>query len=349
MSARSEADNPRCWPAQTSEDDQAAVVVRRFGGPEVLELTTAEMPHPASGEVLIKVEAAAANFADVQRRRGGYVDTPELPYIPGRDAVGVVVAGGGSAARLLGKRVAAFTRTGTYAQYAVAPTVLTFPVPQGLPSEVAAACLTPLTAALDLVRLARLRRNDSVLILAAAGGVGAMLVQVVARRGPHRLIGAVGSQAKVAYARTIGCSVVLEYESAHFGEQVLEMTEGGASVVFDAVGGADFTDRVRELLRPNGRVILFGSAAGRPAPPDLGELIANSKGLLGYNAAVVRRDHPEVARRTALTALRLLNERKIKPPPIRRFVFQEARSAHELLETRRTVGRLVLMPKDVSA
>lgn len=319
-----------------------AIVMRRVGGPEVLEWMEWPAPVPRDGDVLIQVHASGVNYADTEWRRAKYRPTP-LPWIPGSEGAGVVVgAGAGVDPDWRGRRVAFFAPppavSGSYAELATCPVSALMPLPERLDFVTAAAIPQQGLTALLLVRdAARIRAGQVVLIHAAAGGVGLLVIQI-ARRIGARVLGSVSSDAKADAVRAAGGEPLRHGDD--LVERVRALTDGrGVDVVLDSIGRPT-QDQSLAMLAPYGELIHFGDAGGLPAPVDPDDLYARSLkvGAFGLDehhdpagAAQARRDLMTWASDGSLTF------RVDRTLPL-----AEAAEAHRLLEGRATIGKLVL-------
>jgi len=318
-----------------------AIVVQSLGRPEVLQVADVPQPSAGAGEVLVRVRAVGVNFSETERRRGVYA-TPALPWIPGREAAGEVVGVGASVEPgLIGARVAWFSphSSGTYAEFATVPSSALFRFAAELPFEVMAALPAQGLTAHGLVRMAALRPGQTVLVLAAAGGLGQILVQL-ARRAGARVIGAVSSPHKQDAVAALGAEVIPAYE--RFDQVARSMTSGhGVDVVFDSVGRATHAESLAALAR-YGRLICYGDASGLPPPIDVEALYSRSLqvGAFGLDTE----QDPEgfdLARRELVDALR---DGSLRLSVSRSFPLAQAAAAHAEIESRRTTGKLVLVP-----
>jgi NADPH2:quinone reductase len=319
-----------------------AIVVKSIGGPEVLQL--ADIPEPASpgaGEVLVKIEAVGVNFADTERRRGVY-SVPLLPWVPGREAAGVVVAAGaGVDTALVGARVAycAPRASGSYAELATVPASALFRFETELPFDVMAALPQQGLTAHGVLQLAALRPGQTALVLAAAGGVGQMLVQL-ARRAGARVLGVVSTPAKRDAVAALGAEVITGYED--FDEATRSLTAGrGVDVVFDSVGRATQVASFASLAR-YGQLIYYGDASGLPPPIDVDSLYGRSLrvGAFGLDIDL----DPEGTDRARRDLASALCRGELRVSIFRSFALAEAAAAHIEIESRKTTGKIVLVP-----
>lgn len=319
-----------------------AVVMASAGGPEVLRLVEVPPPvGPAPGEVLIDVRAVGVNFADTERRRGVYA-RPPVPSIPGREAAGIVAGvGAGVDPALLGARVAYFSprASGSYAEQATAPASSLFRFDTELPFEVMAALPLQGLTAHGVLRQANVRSGQTALVLAAAGGVGQILVQL-ARRAGARVIGVVSSPDKRGAVASHGADVITGYDGA--AQAALALTAGrGVDVVFDSVGRA--TQAVSfAVLAPHGLLLYYGDASGMPAPIDVDSLYARSLQVGAFGLDIERDAEATAAARRDLVAALAAGELRVSVQ--KSFPLAGAAAAHAAMESRRTTGKIVLIP-----
>jgi NADPH2:quinone reductase len=252
-------------------DLMRAVVVTEPGGPDVLEVQELPRPEPGAGQVLVEVAASGVNFIDVYKRQGVY--PMPVPFVMGEECAGRVVAvGAGVTESAVGDAVAAASTPGTHATHAVIDAARAVPVPDGVPLDVAgAAMLQGMTAHYLVNSTYPLTADETVLLHAAAGGVGQLLVQFAKAKGA-RVIGTVGSAAKVAIARERGADEVIRYDEVDdLAAAVREVAPDGVDVVYDSVGKATF-DASLASLRPRGMLVLVGGSSGQVPPFDIQRL-----------------------------------------------------------------------------
>jgi NADPH:quinone reductase len=309
-----------------------AVVVTRYGGPEVLELRDVPDPDPRDGAVLVEVEAAGVNFRDIYEREGAYPGEP--PFIAGAEGAGTVAA--------TGERVAWKAGTGSYAERAAVPEREAVPIPEGVSTELAAAALLQGTTAHYLATsVYPVREGDTVVVHAAAGGVGLLLTQVVKLRGGH-VIATTSTEEKAALAREAGADEAIGYDG--FGERVRELTDGeGASAVFDGVGRATFEGGLASL-RPRGAMVLYGSASGWPDPVDPQRLAAASLYLTRPVLQHYTASREELLARAG-DVFDWIGSGRLHVRIGGRSPLAEARRTQEDLAARRTTGKLLLLPR----
>jgi NADPH2:quinone reductase len=324
-----------------------AVIVEEFGGPEVLKLHQVERPVPGRGEVLLRTLMTSVNFADTKMRRSSYRNR-KPPFIPGFDGVGIVEALGEGVSQLqLGQRVAAYMLGGSYADLTLSNETLCYPIPDEVSAVDAAGIGVFITAANALNWAARLARNETVLIQAAAGGVGSSAVQLARLMGAGTIFGTVGSDDKKAVVEELGADVVINYRKESFVERIMEETDGkGVDVVLDTVGGA-VLEQSLECLDDFGRVVTFGHSTGEAASITSKPLHRHNRAVIGYSSGGYRKHRPQLLRPTAQFVIDLLEEQRLKLLCGGRFSFEDAAKAHELVENRRSLGKILLSPHPV--
>ncbi|GIW26061.1 quinone oxidoreductase [Meiothermus sp.] len=320
-----------------------AIVVEQNGPPENLLYREVPDPTPQAGQVLLRTTLTSLNYADVQARRGGYEAGSPPPFIPGLDAVGIVEAlGEGVEGLQVGQRVVAFADGGSYAEKVLARAVLVYPLPSELSDEAVSGLTALVTAYNTLTWAGRLQPGETVLVHAAAGGVGSLAVQMAKALGAQRVIGTVGSPAKVAFVRNLGADEVLCYES--FAEQVLELTQQkGADLILDSVAGQVFQQGM-QCLAPFGRMVVYGHASGQAGTFETKPLHRQTKAVIGYSSGHYRRSRPELLRPSVEAVFELLKAGTIRLEVGARFKLQEAPRAHALMENRSNVGKILLYP-----
>ena len=320
-----------------------SIQVAEVGGPEVLTLVDAPVPNPKANEALVQIEAAGVNFIDVYFREGRY--PAPLPFINGQEAAGLVVAVGPDVTTLrLGDRVAYSSTLGSYAEYAAVPADRLVKIPDELDfNQAAAAMLQGMTAHYLSHSTYPIKTDDTVLIHAAAGGVGLLLVQMAKKLGA-RIIATAGSKEKAQLARDAGADEVIVYSEEDFETETRRLTEGqGVHVVYDGVGKDTF-EKDLNVLRPRGYLVLFGGASGAVPPFDLqeltkhGSLFVTRPSLQHY---VATREELE---QRANDVLQMILRGDLKLRIHKTYPLAEAETAHRDLEGRKTTGKLLLIP-----
>ena len=320
-----------------------AVAVRATGGPEVLELDKIDAPAPAAGELVVSVAAAGVNYTDTYHRTGAY--PRDLPFVPGLEGAGTVVAvGEGVTEFTAGDRVAWADAPGSYAQQVAVRATAAFPVPDGIEDEVAAAAmLQGLTAHYLVTSTYPVKPGDTVLVHAAAGGMGLLLVQLVKARG-GKVIGTVSTPEKEALAREAGADEVIRYTETSFPDAVASLTGGlGVAAVYDGVGATTFDGSLASLAR-RGVLALYGAASGPVPPVDPQRLNAAGSVFLTRPALAHHIATPDEFRWRCEELFQAISGGRISVRIGGRYPLADARRAHEDLEARRTTGKLLLIP-----
>lgn len=319
-----------------------AVRVHEFGGPEVLRLDDIEVPRPGPGQALVKLAFSGVNFLDIQYRVGRAHAT-QFPFVNGSEAAGVVDSvGDGVTGVTSGDRVAWTMILGTYAEYAVVPAARLVPLPAKIDFKTAAAAmLQGMTAHYLTHSTYPLGPGDTALVHAAAGGVGALIVQAAKLRGA-KVIATVGTDAKAEIARSIGADEVIVYTKQDFEAEAKRLTNNrGVDVVYDAVGRSTF-DKSLGSLRPRGYLALFGFASGPVTPFDPASLGTRGSLFLtrpGLNQYIATRE--ELLER-AEAVFNWLQEGALKLRLDRVLPLGQAAEAHRALEARETSGKILL-------
>lgn len=319
-----------------------AVEAKAAGGPEVLEVVERDLPSPGPGQILVRHAAVGLNFIDTYHRSGLY--PVKYPQVLGLEAAGHVEAVGEGVTRFaVGDRVAYNGTMGAYAEASVVPADRAVKVPDGVDLDVAAAALLKgMTAEFLVRRCFTVQAGQTVLVHAAAGGVGQILVQWAKALGAS-VIATVGSEAKAEIVRGLGADHVILYDHEDVAARVAEITgEAGVPVVYDGVGAATFQGSLKSLGR-RGVLVTYGNASG-PVPPfaplELGAKSAFITRPRLFDYIVTTEELDESA--TAL--FEVLASGAVKIDIGQRFPLAEARAAHEALEGRKTTGATVLVP-----
>ena len=321
-----------------------AVVVTEFGSPEVLKYMTVDIPSMGANQVLIRVQATSVNFADIKSRYGRYHGATNPPFIPGLDAAGIIEAVGSDVLHLKpGQRVIAFPSMGSYAEYIVADESLTFVLPDNVDFDTAAACpIVSFTSYKLLADVARLSVGETVLIHAAAGGIGTTAIQLAKILGAGCVIGTVGNEAKIATALEAGADHVICYEEVDFAEKVNELTGGrGADVILDS-GSGWVSEKSLECLATFGRLAHFGNSSGEVGQFKTKDLHASCRSVLGFSLGTTRKERPHLLRDAADRVLGYLAEDRLKMKIGKRFALREAADAHRWVESRKSTGKVLL-------
>ena len=319
-----------------------AIQVKRAGGPEVLELVKLPVPEAKGAEAVVKIVAAGVNFIDVYYREGRYKAV--MPFVPGQEAAGDVVAVGSNVTNLkVGDRVAYTMVLGSYAEYSAVAADRLVKIPEGVSYQQAAAVmLQGMTAHYLSHDTYPLKKGETALVHAAAGGVGLLLVQMAHGIGA-RVIGTVSTEEKAKLAREAGADDVILYTQTDFEAETRRLTGGrGVDVVYDSVGKTTF-EKGLDILRPRGYMVLFGGSSGPVPPFDLiqlsqkGSLYVTRPTLTHY---VATREDLEMR---AGAVFSMIATGKLKLRIAHTYPLEDATQAHRDLEARRTTGKLLLL------
>nr|WP_156001652.1 NADPH:quinone oxidoreductase family protein [Streptomonospora sp. PA3] len=325
-----------------------ALRVHETGEPrDVLRLEEVEQPRPGPGQVLVRVRGAAVNFPDALLCRGMYQVKPPLPFTPGVELCGEVVeAGEGVAAIEAGARVlgSAELPAGAFADYALMSADAVFPAPESLTDDEAACLFIGYqTGWFALHRRAHLREGETVLVHAAAGGVGSAAVQLAKAAGA-RVVGVVGGPEKANTAAALGADVVVDRRSEDFVGAVKEYTGGrGADVVFDPVGG-DAYERSTKCIAFEGRIVVVGFAGGTIPTPGLNHALIKNYSILGLHWGLYRQRAPETIPEAHERLTELADQGLVKPLVSERLSAADLPAGVQRLAGGETVGRLVFTP-----
>jgi len=327
-----------------------AVRVHELGGPEMLRYEEISEPRPGPGEVLVKVAAAGVNFLDIYYRSGfhwGGHHSHVLPYIPGAEAAGTVIEVGPDVEGIAaGDRVAygISNGSGSYAEFYAVPSWHLFKLPGSADfSTAAAVMLQGMTAHYLTHSTYTVKPNDYVLIHAAAGGTGLLLVQIAKMRGA-RVIGTVSSEEKARFATAAGADAMINYTKQDFSVEVKKLTDGkGVNVVYDSVG-KDTYEQSLDCLAPLGCLVIFGQASG-PVPP-FDTAVLNAKGSLSLARPSLTHNvasHADVAWRAG-DLFKWIETGKLHVKIGKTFSLANASEAHCEMESRRSAGKILLVP-----
>jgi NADPH:quinone reductase-like Zn-dependent oxidoreductase len=316
-----------------------------YGDPDVLTIEEAEIPTPGPGQVLIRAEAIGANFVDTKFRRGpssGAIFQRPLPGKLTGDVVGTVEAAGlGVDTQQVGRRVAGLAED-AFADYIVADAQWLAPIPDGL--DLGAASMLPMGApvALRTLRTGRLAPGETVLIHAAAGGIGHLAVQLAKLLGAGTVIATAGSPAKLDFVRKCGADIAIDYTDSDWSDQVRKAAPRGVDVVLDSVGG-ETLQRSFDVLAPFGRIVIYGAASGELTSLPVTNLFA-LKSVAGFSLIAWRAADPEQARQEMTEVAEYSTAGQLHTAVHARLPLAEAAAAHRLLEDRSQLGRVLLLP-----
>jgi NADPH2:quinone reductase len=321
-----------------------AIEVTEFGDDSVLEQVERDRPEPGPGEVLIDVEAVGLNFADVMQRRGHYHGGPEPPYVPGMEAAGTIAETGEGVGREEGERVVAMLDGGGYAEYATAPALALFDVPEQISfAEAAGFPVQFLTAYHCLHGWGGLDEDDDVLVHAAAGGVGTAAVQLASRHGAT-VYGTASTSEKLALAERLGCDHPINYTETDFAAETDDLAGGdGLDLVLDGVGGDTFRESV-DAVAPFGTIVAYGAASGEPGTVDTATLLFGNKSVEGFHLGRAMQRDPERIYEAVPELSGMLASGDLEVVVGQTFALEDAAAAHRALEGRETTGKVVLEP-----
>jgi NADPH:quinone reductase len=320
-----------------------AIQVKQPGGPEAMELVDLPVPQPKPNEAVVKLAASGVNFIDVYNREGRY--KAPLPFVLGQEGAGTVTAvGSGVKSVKTGDRVAWTGLLGSYAEYTAVPADRLVPIPSGVSEQqAAAAMLQGMTAHYLSHDTYPLKRGETALVHAAAGGVGLLLVQMAHQIGA-RIIATVSTEEKAKLAREAGADEIILYTQADFEAETKRLTGGkGVDVVYDSVGKTTF-DKGLNLLRPRGMMVLYGGSSGAVPPFDL--IALSQKGSLFVTRPTL--GHYTLTRDELMSrsgaVFAMMASGKLKLRIEHKYPLAEAQRAHRDLEGRKTTGKLLLIP-----
>jgi len=319
--------------------------VSEFGDSGVLEHVEIERPSPGEGEILVEVKSAGVNYADTMRRRNQYLEETPLPFVPGSEIAGTVAELGPGAEDVSeGDRVVTLLGTGGYADYAVVSAQNLIPIPDKMDFDEAAAIpLQGLTAYHVLKTSGMLEEGESVVVHAAAGGVGTLAVQMAKLMDANPVIATASTQEKLDLAKELGADVLINYTEDDWPEQVREATGGeGADVILEMVGG-DFIQKNLECLATFGRVVVYGAASGERGSLVPMNLMYKNHTVAGFYLPQIM-SRPELFGPSLKEMLGWISSGDLKLTVSARYPLEQASEAHEALEGRQTTGKIVLNP-----
>jgi NADPH2:quinone reductase len=347
---------------------QRRIIITHYGGPDAIRIIEEDYPEPKKGEVRVKVLAAGVSLPDIMARAGIHPETPNVPFTPGWDLVGMVDKNGESVSGVEpGQLVAAMPVHGAYTEFICLPQQELVPVPSGLDVvEAVSLILNYITAYQMLHYSAKVKKSQSILIHGAAGGVGTALLQLGALAG-LKMYGTCSSR-NAQTVSELGATPI-DYKQQNFVKEIHRLTHEGIDVVFDPIGGAHLWQS-RKALRRGGKVVGYGLitsirgeglTSGKPGRRQRfrgtaifglyilgGWILPGHKRVIPYSIQTLKRLKPGMFRQDLLALFDLLQQKKIKPIIAQRFPLTEARQAQELLEKGGVVGKIVLITGDSS-
>ncbi|SOC42746.1 quinone oxidoreductase family protein [Ureibacillus acetophenoni] len=317
-----------------------AVIQHEFGDANVLTYSDIDIPTIAEHEVLIKAVYTSVNYADIKKRIGNK-GKGKFPLMLGLDVAGVVQEVAPGSPFSVGDRVIAFPKNGSYAEYVVANEKLVYKIPDNLPfEEVAAMPTVSILSYMLLYEIGHVKTTDTIVIHSAAGGVGSMLTQLAKLMGVHKIIGTVGNLDKAPYVKSLGADMVCTYKT--FTEQVLiETANVGANVIFDSVAG-DVTQRSLECLAFYGTLVQFGNSSGNAGTIKTSDVHSSCRNVKGFSLGTTRELDPERLLPAAEKVIDLFATNKISLPIAKVFDLEDAVLAHQLIESRKYVGKVLI-------
>ncbi|MFC2086759.1 zinc-binding dehydrogenase [Bacteroidota bacterium] len=340
-----------------------AIFLKKFGASqEAFEIMETELPVPGPTELIIKVESFGLNFADVMARKGLYKQTPNLPTILGFDIAGIVHAVGREVKDLsIGQKVAAMTRFGGYAEYAKTSANAVIPIPEGMNFNTASALTTQGAAAYYCTSyIARLREGDHILVHAAAGGLGNLIVQIAKRKGC--IIFGTASSSKLEMLKENGVDYPIDYRKVDFENEIRKILPNrGLDIVYDNIGGKSFGKGFR-LLDTGGKIISYGVASRNSGkkPSKFGilkiirgfgyyspiTLLRNSKSIIGVNLLRLGDHKPELIQYCLREFVKLVENETVIPRIDKVYKVQQIADAHDYLEARLSTGKIAVVWKN---
>ncbi|MFJ7668732.1 zinc-binding alcohol dehydrogenase family protein [Lysinibacillus sp. NPDC097195] len=318
-----------------------AVTINAFGPPSVLTVVDCPKPMISKGEVLIRTSYTSVNFADIKNRTGNKAKA-NFPMILGLDVAGVIEeVFDDSSGFSKGDQVIAFPKNGAYAQYVVANEQLVFRIPKGVPLEKVAAIPTVLFLSYMLThRITQISSEESVLIHAASGGVGTMLIQMAKNCGAKKIIGTVSNIEKAPIAYELGAHHVLTYDD--FSTKVNDYTNGlGVDVIFDSIAGT-VTQEGFNCLAPFGTLVQFGNSSGEVGQIKTSDLHSSCRNVKGFSLGTTRALKPELLQQVASDVFALLQDESFQVPIAAVFSLEDMEKAHTLMESRQHQGKILI-------
>ena len=320
-----------------------ALEVSSLEGPSSAKVVEKPVPKPRPGYVLVRVEAAGLNFADTMQTRGLYVGGPKAPYLAGSEGAGEIVAVGEGVSWKVGARVIGMGGR-AFAEYAEWPAFFLLPLPEGWSFAQGAAFPVQWLTAHGCLRICgRLEKGESVLIHAAAGGVGVAAVTLAKHYGA-RIFATASTDEKLEVARSYGADELINYKTQNFAEVIRERTQGrGVDLILEMVGGETFRQNL-EAVVPYGRIVVFGAASGESANINNVNLIFRPIEVIGYHLLVMAQKRPELFQQQIVEMTELIQKGVIVPAEPTTAPLSDAVSWMEAMERRETTGKIVFVP-----
>jgi NADPH2:quinone reductase len=303
------------------------------------------IPEPKAGELRIRVEAAGLNYSDILIREGRYADPSPMPSFLGREACGLIDAIGPHVKGFdVGQRVVATANGGAFAEYLCTNAAGLLPCPDGMEPEVGASIMIQgLTAVHCLDDLGQLKKDETVLIHAAAGGVGSLAVQIAVAMG-GKVFGTASSEKKCQQIKALG-GVPINYSSGDWVKKLFDLNRGGGvKLILESVGGPVCIRSFKEALRPFGRMVIYGSASGEEATLTNREIVESNKILMGYFLGAYFPDHMSRIMSGSMKLVQLIGQGKVKPVIGQTFSLDQSREAFECMRQRKSIGKVIIKP-----
>lgn len=323
-----------------------AIQIEALGGPEVMQVVDIPVPEPGSKYVRVKVEAVGLNYSDIMIREGKYLSRTQLPQIMGREFAGVIDAVGDAVRGFQpGQRVYGTINSGALAEYALCHAAALLPLPDELSSEMAVALIVQGVTALHcLDDHGGMKPGETVLIHAAAGGVGTLAIQMAKQLGAGKIIGTASSDTKCETIMELGAEAV-NYSSPDWVEEVLRLTDGrGADLILESVGGDVFWRSYRDLLAFAGRIVVVGIAGGEINEIRTNEILRRNKTIIGYFLAEYFEKAPEKVLPAIMRVLEMVNSGAVKPVIGATFPLEQAVDAFNFMQNRQNIGKVLIKP-----
>ncbi|USK30872.1 quinone oxidoreductase family protein [Metabacillus hrfriensis] len=322
-----------------------AIQFKEYGKPDVLRVVDVPVPPLKAGGVLIKVKAAGVNFADTARRYGQYLAKTPLPYIPGAEVAGIVAEVSPEVTNFKpGDRVVALTEDGGYAEIASLDQSQLVKIPDQVDFNQAASILGQGLSAYHILKTSgQIKKGETVLVHAAAGGVGTLAVQLAKLMGAGAVIATASSSEKLKLAVSLGADDGINYTEDNWHKKVLSSTGGkGTDIILEMVGGDIFKNSLK-CMAPNGRLVIYGRAGGKETLFDPAVLMQRNISVVGFWLVHILKN-PQLYKESVEELLQYIGEGKLQLVIGGALPLEEAKRAHELLEGRMTKGKLVLNP-----
>ena len=321
-----------------------AIVVHEFGGADKLTYQELEQPIPAPSQILIKTVRSSVNFADIMATNGTYTVT-HLPFVPGIDTFGEIVGVGSEMEpKLIGTRVIAFCDQGGYSEFTLATKGLFFPVSKEFDDDQAGASPLLLGTCYGLMtQAATVTAGARILIHAGAGGIGTTAIQIAKSLGASEIVALVSRADKVAFVEDLGALAIITDTSSSYAARAKDAAGGEFDIILNSVAGSTISQDL-EVLAPFGTLVVFGIASGSPGIAYSNQLHPTSRTVTGYSFGNLRKNRPELVAPLMEAALDLAKNGAIKFVVQGTMPLSKAKEAHEMINSRKTVGKILLEP-----